>query len=278
MDDLQSFSRPTLLILFLFVLFPAWGSAQDLSEALKEASVLELQGHYSQALDAYQNVLALPGGESLPQPRIKAAFLALDLGRWATAQTLAEPLVHSADLSAAQLGLVALMRSYRLTHRAPDAWSAFETWRRQHPQCPLTWNLAWEAFHCAEHIPSVSLAEMNRFQAILNTKPKGLSVYLQKGQAESLPLPPAIASTAGGRNALAVLQLGVFRIKENAKNETQRLRSQGWHPQLIKSRQAGFDLYLVQILSHSPQADLKRLKALGYEPYLRQGLLPDPEE
>ncbi len=277
MDDLQSFSRPTLLILFLFVLFPAWGSAQDLSEALKEASVLELQGQYSQALDAYQNVLALPGGVGLSQPRIKAAFLALDLGRWDTAQTLAEPLVHSADLSAAQLGLVALMRSYRLTHRAPDAWSAFETWRGQHPQCPLTWNLAWEAFHCAEHIPSVSLAEMNRFQAILNAKPEGLSVYLQKGQAESLPVPPALAGTLA-RRTQAVLQLGVFRDQDNAKNEANRVRSQGWHPQIIKSRQAGFYLYLVQILSQNPQNDLKSLKALGYEPYLRQGLLPDPEE
>ncbi|NNM53228.1 MAG: SPOR domain-containing protein [Spirochaetales bacterium] len=214
----------------------------------------------------------------MPQPRIKAAFLALDLGRWDMAQTLAEPLVHSADLSAAQLGLVALMRSYRLTNRARDAWSAFETWRQQHPQCPLTWNLAWEAFHCAEHIPSVSLAEMNRFQAILNTRPEGVAVYLQRGQAERLPVPPALAGTSPVRRTLAVLQLGVFRDQENAKNEAQRLRSQGWQPQIIKSLQAGFDLYLVQVLSGNPQKDQKKLKALGYEPYSRQGLLPDPEE
>ena len=276
MDDLQSISRSTVVVLFLLALCPAWGVAQDLSEALKEASVLELQGHYGQALDAYQNVLALPGGVNLPQPRIKAAFLALDLGRWDTAQSLAEPLVSSSDLSAAQLGLVALMRSYRLTNRASQAWLTFEQWRKQH-HCPLTWNLAREAFQCAEHIPSVSLAEMNHFQTILKSRPEGVAAYLQNGQAESLPVPPVVASSSLTRSP-AVLQLGVFRDRANAENETQRLRIQGWQPQLIKSRQAGFDLYLVRISSRNPQQDLQKLKALGYEPYLRQGFPPVPEE
>ncbi len=268
MDDFQSFSRSSFLIFLLLLFIPWIARPQDLSEALKEASVLELQGHNAQALEAYLNVLAVPGGGQLPGPRLKAALLSLTLGHWETAQELAGPLVNSEDLSASQLGLVVMMRSLRETQMPRKAWDIFQDWQVKHPQCPLTWNLAREAFRCAESVPSVSLNEMNHLQEIIKTKSKGVSVYLQTGQAEALPLPPPV-KYSHDHESPSVLQIGVFRNYQNAENEIQLLKKQGWKPQLKKSRQSGFDLYLVQILSRNVTLDIETLKAEGYEPYLR---------
>ncbi|NNM67643.1 MAG: SPOR domain-containing protein [Spirochaetales bacterium] len=249
---------------FLFVCFLSLRLAQvlvaqDLPEALRDASVLELQGHFSQALSAYEKVLALEPRGGPAWILSKASFLALSLGQVQKAQDLAQTLTQTGDPEAEQLGLLVQMSLLRQAQRAPEALRKFRRWQAAHATVPILLSLDRELGLC------LSAEAKNTFrQHFLKVQPTGGEFLLASGEAEMLPypqIPPA-------QNRTQILQLGVFRNLENARQLEKKLSSKGWTPQLERTVQAGFRLYRVSIPSDQADQDLEKLKIQGFESFI----------
>jgi tetratricopeptide (TPR) repeat protein len=248
-----------LVVFFLTALSSQVLKAQDLPEALRDASVLELQGHYAQALSAYENAMALGDQGGATWILSKVAFLALSLGQVQKAQDLAQTLTQSADTEAEQLGLLVQMRLLRQEQRSKEAVMRFRRWQTTHSRVPVLPSLV------REYISNLPSAEKNSSQLLfLKVQPVGGEVLLSQDEAEILPF-PQIPST---KNSSHTLQMGIFRNLENARQLVKNLSKIGWGPQIDSTVQAGFRLYRVSIATDRAEQDLEKLKIQGFDGFI----------
>ena len=236
-------------------------AAQDLPEALRDASVLELQGHYSQALSAYEKVLALETQGSPSWILSKAAFLALSLGQVQKAQDLAQTLSQRADIESEQLGLLVQMSLLRQEQRSNESVVRFERWQTAHAAVPVLFSLSREY---NLNLSLSSAVKKRARQYFVKVRPVGGELLLAHGEAEILPLPPIPCT----QKRTQTLQIGVFRNLENARQLEKNLSVKGWTPEVDSTLQAGFRLYRVSLSSDRAEQDLEKLKTQGFDGFI----------
>jgi hypothetical protein len=129
-------------LLFLTFWSPEFVVSLDLPPMVKDAILLELDGHSSEALDRYRAALstepALVQDEVVVKPltiRVlaKAAHLSIDLGYGDEAWDLGGRLLAAKNSSAAEAGTLVRMRLLRLQGKNGEALGLFDSYSKDWP-------------------------------------------------------------------------------------------------------------------------------------------------